>query len=105
MEAGIRGILKGMPFIISSHAIIFNSMELLLIKENSPEWQKMWEWIAQHPLNINLTPQQLNSWQYTGSLRQDNKTLHQFKRGTRSLIVACSPNMSNDDIHKIIALK
>lgn len=80
-------------------------MDLLLIKQDSPEWHYMWNWISQHPINEGLSPQELNTWQYTGSLRQGSKTLHQFKRGTNSLVLACSHTMNAEDISRIVVLK
>ena len=82
-----------------------NNMELILIKQDSPEWLYMWDWIFNHPINEGLTLPQVNTWQYRGSLRQDDKVLHQFLRGRKSLVLACSSAMTSDDIFKVITLK
>lgn len=80
-------------------------MDLILIKENSNEWNYMWDWVYTHPLNEGQTALQVNSWQYKGSLRNGNKVLHQFIRGQKSLVLACSSGMTNEDIAKVIRLK
>lgn len=80
-------------------------MELLLIKETSPEWEYMWDWVYAHPYNKNMQSEELLQWQYKGSLRQGNRILHQFELGTKGLVLASSSGMSNSDIAKVIGLK
>ena len=85
-------------------------MEMLLIKENSPEYNFMWNWIAEHPLNIGLLDPMValnmeEAWQYMGSHRNGLKTLHSFRHRNHpstndrvNLTVAASANMNDDDI-------
>lgn len=80
-------------------------MELILIKENSPEWDYMWNWVYAHPINEGLQPSEVQQWQYKGSLRNGNRILHQFNKAGKSLVLACSPNMIPEDIHKVVLLK
>ncbi len=59
-------------------------MELLLIKEDSPEWVTMWEKVATHPVNEGLeNPKEAfnegESWQYMGSLKEKDKVIHSFR--------------------------
>jgi hypothetical protein len=59
-------------------------MELVLIDWESPEWEFMWNWLENHPLNQGLDSPSLASnngehWQYMGSLKQKDRILHQFR--------------------------
>ncbi len=61
-------------------------MEMLLIKQNSPEWERMWQKLADHPINkgleeptVALNPDNGEVWQYMGSFRQDAHTVHEFR--------------------------
>lgn len=98
-------------------------MEAILIKENSPEWEYMWEWLAAHPLNEGLEEpsvanNELNDekWRYRLSYRQiegdDIKVLHEFmhkshpKTGDKEkLVLWASPNMNAEDILKTMTIE
>jgi hypothetical protein len=80
-------------------------MELILIKKDSHEWNYMWEYISEHPYTKLLTEAEALRWQYTGSLRQDGKVLHQFKHGRKELVIASSDHLSEADFFKVIAVK
>lgn len=80
-------------------------MDLILINNPSPEWSYMWECIDKHPYTKLLTESEALRWQYTGSLRQDGKILHQFKHGLKELVIASSEHINEDDFFKIIKLK
>jgi hypothetical protein len=59
-------------------------MELILIEPNSKEWNYMWDWVANHPINNGLDDPSTainngEAWQYMGSYMQDNKIIHQFR--------------------------
>lgn len=59
-------------------------MELVLIKQDTPEWNYMWEWLASHPLNEGIENPSLavnngEAWQYMGSYKQDERVLHTFR--------------------------
>lgn len=51
-------------------------MQYVLIKPDSNEWNAMWQWVAEHPLNAGIDEptvalNELNgeAWQYMGSYR------------------------------------
>jgi hypothetical protein len=59
-------------------------MELVLIKQDTPEWNYMWEWLASHPLNEGIENPSLavnngEAWQYMGSYKQGERVLHTFR--------------------------
>ena len=59
-------------------------MELVLIKQDTPEWDYMWNWLASHPLNEGIENPSLavnnsEAWQYMGSYRQGERVLHTFR--------------------------
>lgn len=59
-------------------------MEYVLIEIGSDEWNYMWDWVKNHPLNEGLEKPgvALNDgmvWEYMGSFFHDGKLLHDFK--------------------------
>lgn len=95
-------------------------MEMLLIKQDSPEWERMWQKLADHPINkgleeptVALNPDNGEVWQYMGSFRQDAHTVHEFRHrshpndnGERYLYkFAASSEINSDDIEKILPVK
>lgn len=59
-------------------------MEMILIEPKSPEWEYMWNWLEQHPLNNDVEDKRLalnngEAWQYMGSWRQGEKVIHEFR--------------------------
>ena len=56
-------------------------MELILITPESSEWEYIWNWLENHPINKDLPDpsEALNNnhkWEYYGSLRQDKDVIH-----------------------------
>jgi len=56
-------------------------MELVIIEMDSPEWEYMWNWLAEHPINKDLDNPSLATnngevWQYMGSYKLKNKVIH-----------------------------
>ena len=93
-------------------------MEMLIIKEDSNEWNHMWNWVANHPLNDKLTEptaalHEGEAWQYMGSLRsQDGRVVSEFRHrnhpfdGTRKNVVINHPNgVPDSDIELIRKVK
>jgi hypothetical protein len=91
-------------------------MEMILIKENSSEWHSMWSWLETHPINEGLEAPSIatndgESWQYMGSYRQKDITIHEFrhrKHPTAGLItvkVIAEGKVSEAEIEKIIKMK
>ncbi len=59
-------------------------MELVLIEQNSQEWEYMWNWLAAHPINEGIVEPTtaLNNgeaWQYMGSFKQDDRVIQEFR--------------------------
>lgn len=87
-------------------------MELILIEPESPEWNYMWEWLANHPINSGLEEPSIainenEGWQYMGSFKQANKIIHEFRHrnhpatnAVQSLKVRASENITEDQIVK-----
>ena len=51
-------------------------MEMIIIRIGSVEWEKMWEWLGEHPINDGISnptiaenPINFEKWQYMGSYR------------------------------------
>jgi hypothetical protein len=93
-------------------------MEMVLIKPESREWNYMWDWVATHPLNEGLeepstaTSEDSEVWQYMGSFRQNNLTIHEFRHRNHPvtnnreyLKVKCSEDMTDEDIEKVLKVK
>jgi hypothetical protein len=90
-------------------------MEMVLIKPESREWNYMWDWVAAHPRNEGLeepstaTSEDNEVWQYMGSFRQNNLTIHEFRHRNHPLTnkreylkVKCSEDMTDEDIEKVL---
>lgn len=65
-------------------------MELILIKVDAPEWVFMWEWVKNHPLNIDNEEPTIcfndgETWQYMGSYLQNKKIIHEFRHRNHPL--------------------
>lgn len=59
---------------------------MIIVKNGSNEWNYMWDWLAEHPINESVAEPMVavndmngECWQYMGSFRQDNKTIHEFR--------------------------
>lgn len=59
-------------------------MDLVLIKKDSKEWNYIWNWLAEHPLNEDIEEPQvaLNDgymWEYMGSFKHNDNVITQFR--------------------------
>lgn len=59
-------------------------MEFLNIKPNSTEWEYIWEFVANHPINEDLEDPKLATnngevWQYIGSYKHKDKVIHTLR--------------------------
>lgn len=59
-------------------------MKLVLIKQDSAEWNYMWDLVRNHPINESIEEPTIalnngEAWQYMGSYRQDDKVIHTFR--------------------------
>lgn len=89
-------------------------MEMVLIKPNSNEWEFMWEWVANHPINkdienpsVALNPENNECWQYMGSYAYNNITIHEFRHRAHPtteqreyLKLYASENFNEQDVEK-----
>jgi len=87
-------------------------MELVLIEPNSPEWDYMWNWLAEHPINKDIAEPTLamnegEGWQYVGSFKQDTRIIHEFRHRKhpktgliQNLKVSGSDTFTKEQIHK-----
>lgn len=92
-------------------------MELVLIKQDSPEWEYMWGWLASHPVNQGLDEPQVaenegEAWQYMGSYKNKNAVIHEFRHrnhpvtgGLYKASVGASENFTEDQIEKSAKIK
>ena len=87
-------------------------MELILITPESDEWNYMWKWLAEHPINEGITEPTIaynegESWQYMGSYKQKERVIHTFRHRNfpkgnyvKTLSVSASPNLTPNQISK-----
>jgi hypothetical protein len=95
-------------------------MEMILIKPDSTEWNNMWQWVAEHPLNQGIEEptvafNELNGeqWQYMGSFRsQDGRVVHSFRHRShpldnelKTLSMNATETLTEADIEKVIPIK
>ncbi len=65
-------------------------MEFVLIKQGSPEWEFMWEWLAKHPINEGLEEPSValyenEAWMYMGSYNEGDEYIHTFRHRNHPL--------------------
>ena len=87
-------------------------MEFVIIKKNCEEWNYIWNWLENHPLNQGLTEPTIalnkgEAWQYMGSFKQGDIIIHQLRHrlhplsNTRvDLSLRNSENFTEDQIMK-----
>lgn len=87
-------------------------MNLILIKANSPEWDFMWKWLEDHPINKGLEEPSIalndsEAWQYMGSWQQDDRVIHSFRHrnhpvtnSIQNVSVHASKDLTLDQIEK-----
>lgn len=93
---------------------------MILIKPDSNEWNAMWQWLAEHPLNeglqepmVALNDLNKEMWQYMGSFRsKDGRVIHEFRHRShpidnerKYLKVNATENICDADIEKRIPVK
>jgi hypothetical protein len=59
-------------------------MELVLLKIDSKEWEEIWNWLAEHPINEGIEEPKTASnegqeWEYVGSLKQGDRVISSFR--------------------------
>jgi len=84
-------------------------MELVIIKEDTPEYKFMWEWLGNHPLNKDLelpmdAPNEGEQWQYMGTFKQGDRAVHEFRHrnhpvtNTVQLLTVVANNLTDDQL-------
>jgi hypothetical protein len=59
-------------------------MEFLNIKHNSTEWDYIWNFVANHPINEDIDEPMValnggEEWQYMGSYKHKDKIIHEVR--------------------------
>lgn len=92
-------------------------MELVFVKQDSTEWNYIWDFVANHPINEGLEEPRLalnngEAWQYMGSFKQNDKLIHEFRHRQHPLTndryyirFNGSENFSDDQIDKTTKIK
>jgi hypothetical protein len=92
-------------------------MEMVLIKEGSKEWERMWDMVANHPINEGIEHPSIalnngEGWQYMGSFKQTNIVIHEFRHrehqkfGRREYLkFNASKDITDEDIEKVLSVK
>jgi hypothetical protein len=87
-------------------------MEMILIEPNSTEWEYIWNWLEQHPLNNDVEDKRLalnngEGWQYMGSWRQGKKVIHELRhrnhpatQTVQKLSLNASDSLTDEQINK-----
>lgn len=73
-------------------------MKYVLLKQESKDWEIMWNWLAVHPINEgienpSLALNQEEAWQYMGSYKSGDKLISEFRHRLH-------PTTNN--IHKLV---
>lgn len=95
-------------------------MKAIFIKVNSPEWEFIWNWLSNHPLNKdNTNPRECENngevWQYMGSFANSltllDDCVHEFRHRShpltgerRTLSVQASKDMKLEDVERDIKI-
>jgi hypothetical protein len=92
-------------------------MELIFVKQDSTEWEYIWDFVAKHPINEGLEEPRtaLNEgqeWQYMGTYKNKNKLIHEFRHlfhprtnNVYKITFNGSETFSDDQIEKEIRIK
>lgn len=92
-------------------------MEMVLIKQDSQEWERMWDMVANHPINEGIEHPSValingEAWQYMGSFKQDNRIIHEFRHREHPkfqrreyIKFGASENITDEDIEKVLSVK
>lgn len=95
-------------------------MEMIIIRIGSVEWEKMWEWLGEHPINDGISnptiaenPSNFEKWQYMGSYRgKDGAVVHSFRHRNhpidnqlKNLSVNAIGVITDEDIDRVIPVK
>ncbi len=59
-------------------------MDLVVFKKDSKEWDFIWQWLEEHPINEGLEEPKValnegEAWQHMGCFRNENKVICEFR--------------------------
>lgn len=91
-------------------------MDIIFFKRDTAEWDFIWQWLEDHPINEGLEDPKSaindgEAWQYMGTFRHDDSVVSEFRHrkhpATNSLYVASVSliNYNEDSIEKIVKIK
>ncbi len=92
-------------------------MQIIFVKRDTPEWDFMWLWLELHAINAGLenpivAENEGEVWQYMGSFKNSNKTVHEFRHRNHpitnevySASLSASDTFTDDQIEKSINVK
>lgn len=90
-------------------------MDIIFVKQDSIEWNAMWDYLSKHPINEGLEYPKIaynngESWQYMGSFKQGDKIIAEFRHRkhpkTQNVYkVLFNHSVSDDSIDKVIKVK
>ncbi len=92
-------------------------MEMILLKIDSGEWERLWDWVATHPINEGLDDPRIaenegEMWMYMGSFRQDKRVIHELRHrlfpktnSLQRLTMSATDLFNDNDIEKIIPIR
>jgi hypothetical protein len=86
-------------------------MELILITPNTEEWEFIWTWLENHPINDGVEDPSTalhdgEAWQYMGSFKQKDKVISEFRHRNHPKINGLSklsvehPSFNEESISK-----
>jgi hypothetical protein len=92
-------------------------MELIFVKRDSKEWNYIWDFVANHPINEGIDEPRMamnegEGWQYMGSFKNGDKLVHEFKHrfhprtmDVYKITFNGSENFTDDQIDKTTKIK
>lgn len=92
-------------------------MELIIVQKDSPEWEYMWSWLENHPVNKDIEEPRValhegEAWQYMGSFKNKDKVVHEFRHRKHPVTnnrytasVSGSDDFTNEQIEDSLRIK
>lgn len=92
-------------------------MEMVLIKEGSQEWERMWDMVANHPINEGIEHPSIamnngEGWQYLGTFRNGGISISEFRHREHPrfqrreyIKFAHEEEIPESDIAKVLSVK
>lgn len=88
-------------------------MRYIIIKEGTREWERIWEWLAEHPINKGIEDPTLainegEVWQYMGTfvgkddvaISEFRHRMHPLDNSRKVLKMLHETSISNEDIEQ-----